>query len=237
MKKTVDGAPKGVAAVDRAVAILRVFDHRTREVDLADIARETGLYKSTILRLMNSLLHARIIKRLESGSYVLDIECGRLGAVYRATHDIDGPINTVLQMLAEETDLTAGYFVRQGEYRVCVAVAVPPHDAFHHIDEGDRLALRQGAAGRLLCAFSGIELEDSEEARHNGYLFRGGDRFPELSSLAAAVVLPGNQLHGVVSLSGRTSLFSDERMPELATRLKAAAQELSNYMQPGRVIG
>lgn len=221
---------KGVAAVDRAVAILSAFDHRTGEMDLADLARTTGLYKSTILRLLDSLIQARMVARLPNGSYVLDIECGRLGAVYAASRDPSGQTRALLQELAGRTGLTAGYFVRQGEFRLCVNVAVPPEDVFHHLNEGDRLALRQGAAGRLLCAYTGIELDDSEQARRDGLLFRNGDRFPELSSLAAAVLSPAGQLQGVISLSGRASLFSAASRELLAAQLKVVADKLGSHL-------
>lgn len=233
MGKDDDSAAKGVAAVDRAIAILGAFDHRNAKLDLADLARITGFYKSTILRLLDSLIQARLIERLPSGHYVLDIECGRLGAVYRGSRDASGLIQAQLQELARETGLTAAYFVRQGEYRVCFAVAVPPHDVFHHLNEGERLDLRQGAAGRLLCAYSGVELEESVAARRDGYLFRHGDRFPELSSLAAAVLTPGGQLLGALSLSGRASLFSDTTTPLLAAQLRTVAGRLTRLMQPG----
>src|SRR5688500_11732278 len=62
---------EGVAAVDRALSILDALtDDR---VSLAELSKRTGLYKSTVLRLMKSL---------EKGGYALRTSDGmyRLGA-------------------------------------------------------------------------------------------------------------------------------------------------------------
>ncbi|TIS12969.1 MAG: IclR family transcriptional regulator, partial [Mesorhizobium sp.] len=59
----------GVAALDRAIAILDAFTIADRSLGLAEIAARTGLYKSTILRLANSLMRGQLLERLEDGRY------------------------------------------------------------------------------------------------------------------------------------------------------------------------
>ena len=46
----------GVAAVNRALSILVAFDGQAAPLSLSELSRGTGLYKSTILRLLESLL-------------------------------------------------------------------------------------------------------------------------------------------------------------------------------------
>src|SRR5690606_28295211 len=77
-----DGTSEGVAAVDRALAILSAFTPADRTITLAELARRTGLYKSTILRLSNSLMSAGFMEKLESGHYRLGAAVFRLGTVY-----------------------------------------------------------------------------------------------------------------------------------------------------------
>ena len=55
------GRADGVAALDRAIAILDAFAAADRSLSLAEIAARTGLYKSTILRLANSLLRGQLL--------------------------------------------------------------------------------------------------------------------------------------------------------------------------------
>src|SRR5476649_2539979 len=81
-KQPADG---GVAAVDRAFAILGAFDVDRGSLTLAEIARRTGLYKSTILRLMTSLEKAGFIRRLVDGQYAVGPEPLRLAQIYQTS--------------------------------------------------------------------------------------------------------------------------------------------------------
>ena len=47
-------AEGGLAAVERALSILEAFGEADDELTLAELAKRTGLYKSTILRLSKS---------------------------------------------------------------------------------------------------------------------------------------------------------------------------------------
>ena len=74
-------AQSGVAAVDRALLILSAFREEDAALSLALLARRTGLYKSTILRLLQSLLRAGYVVRQPDGNYVLGPEPGRLAKI------------------------------------------------------------------------------------------------------------------------------------------------------------
>ena len=54
----------GVAAVERALLIVSAIEASDTPSELSDIATRTGLYKSTILRLLGSLLGAGYVARL-----------------------------------------------------------------------------------------------------------------------------------------------------------------------------
>ena len=54
-------AESGVASVDKALTILRLFSSQHPELSLNQIADATGLYKSTALRMLASLGNALLI--------------------------------------------------------------------------------------------------------------------------------------------------------------------------------
>ena len=60
-------APGGAAAVDRALSLLAAFRAGDRALGLAELALRTQLYKSTVLRLLASLEHARLLQQLPDG--------------------------------------------------------------------------------------------------------------------------------------------------------------------------
>src|SRR6266480_4061811 len=58
----------GIAAVDRALAILGAFRPGDMALPLYEISQRCNLYKSTVLRIMQSLLRRSYLQRLEDGS-------------------------------------------------------------------------------------------------------------------------------------------------------------------------
>src|ERR1700679_4033769 len=67
------------SSVERALAVLEAFRNDDEALSLAELARRTGLYKSTILRLIESLTRRSVILRLDSGQYQLGPALIRLG--------------------------------------------------------------------------------------------------------------------------------------------------------------
>lgn len=73
----------GVAAVDRALSILAAFSPNDRSLTLTQIAERTGLYKSTVLRLIESLARAHYLVRITDGSYQIGPKPLQLGAIFQ----------------------------------------------------------------------------------------------------------------------------------------------------------
>ena len=75
-------AENKVEAVDRALSILDAFHEGADELSLAALARATGLYKSTILRLLATLEGRGYVLRTQAGRYRLGAAVWRLGSLY-----------------------------------------------------------------------------------------------------------------------------------------------------------
>ena len=58
-----------VQAVLRACALLRAFRHRGEVLGLVELAERTGLSKTTVFRLMRSLVKGGLAERVEKGAY------------------------------------------------------------------------------------------------------------------------------------------------------------------------
>lgn len=91
---TMNEAQSGVAAVDRALLILSAFREDDVALSLALLARRTSLYKSTILRLLQSLLRGGYVVRLPDGNYVIGPEPTRLAKMHQTTAVLDGLSNS-----------------------------------------------------------------------------------------------------------------------------------------------
>jgi DNA-binding IclR family transcriptional regulator len=198
-------AGKGVAAVDRALAVLRAFGADDRTLTLAELAARTKIYKSTILRLAQSLIRAGLLLRLTDGRFRLGPEALRLGGLYQQAYQVADVIVPILRGLREKTGESVIFHVREGERRICLHRVESAHPIRYHVREGDVLPLERGSGGRVLLAFSGAKGEPYETIRRQLYHVSVGDRDPEVAGVAAPVFGPGQVLLGAVTISGPRS--------------------------------
>ncbi len=233
-------APGGVAAVDRALSLLSVFRGGDDSLSLTELAERTGLYKSTVLRLLASLEHAGVIQRQEDGRYRLGAELARLAAVYTASFSLESLVMPVLRDLVEATGESAAYHVRERRghdwVRVCLYRVDSPHVLRDHVNPGDVLPADRGAGARVLLAFAdaaGANLKKSSEdqavldtVRRQGYCAAVGDRTPELAGISAPVFRRDGRLAGAITLTMPSQRFVDAHVAPVL----AAAQLLSSFM-------
>ncbi len=219
-----------VEAVERALSILEAFGEERRSLSLAQMAEETGLYKSTILRLSASLERFGYLSRDEAGLYRLGASVWRLGSVYRRSFDLGEHIRPELRTLVEATGETASFYVREASERVCLYRQNSGHPVRHHLDEGARLPLDRGAAAHVLQAYSGAQDQTSKEVRVAGYYLSIGERNPDLSAVAVALLGRDGTLRGALTLSGPSSRFTERMQLQSIGLLKAASGRLSKLL-------
>jgi len=208
-----NAAPGGAAAVDRALSLLSAFQAGDDALSLAQLAQRTQLYKSTVLRLLASLEHARFIRRLDDGRYGLGTELARLHGVYAASFPLDRVVPPVLRDLVAATGESAAYHVRQDQgaqrMRLCLYRVDSPHMVRDHVRAGDLLPADRGAGARVLIAF-GPRAEWPADAAGRafceaivvqGYCAAVGDRTAELGGISAPVFRADGTLAGAVTLT------------------------------------
>jgi len=230
-------APGGAAAVDRALSLLSAFRSGDDALTLAQFAERTQLYKSTVLRLLASLEHARLIRRQDDGRYALGIEIARLHALYAASFSLETVVMPVLRELVAATGESAAYHVRQKQgdswVRLCMYRVDSPQVLRDHVKAGDLLPADRGAGARVLIAFS----QDAEalaasnarkervryaQIRTDGYVALIGDRTAELAGVSAPVFHADGTLAGAVTLTMPTHRYHERQVApvrEAAARL------------------
>lgn len=222
-------APGGVAAVDRALSLLAAFGPGDAALGLAELAQRTQLYKSTVLRLLASLEHARLVQRLDDGRYALGREVARLHGLYTAAFSLEAQVMPVLRALVEATQESAALHVRQGDERLCLYRVDSPQPLRDHLRAGDVLPLARGAGGRVLRAFAnthearGARGQLFDQIRHDGVAVLDGDRVAGLMGVAAPVFGAQGELVGALTLS----LPSARHKAGHARQVREAAAELT----------
>jgi DNA-binding IclR family transcriptional regulator len=228
-------APGGAAAVDRALSLLSAFRPGDEALSLAQFAERTQLYKSTALRLLASLEHARWVRRQDDGRYALGPEIARLHGVYAAAQSLDRTVLPVLRALAAATGESAAYHVRQpqgdGWVRLCQFRIDSAQLVRDHVRAGDLLPNDRGAGARVLIAW-GPEAEwppvgSSERAlceavRAQGYCALVGDRTAELAGISAPVFHADGRLAAALTLTMPAHRYDARHIAPVC----AAAREL-----------
>jgi DNA-binding IclR family transcriptional regulator len=231
-------APGGVAAVDRALTLMAAFRPGEETLTLSELATRTQLHKSTALRLLASLEHARWVQRLADGRYALGPEVARLHGLYAASFSLDRVVLPVLHGLVAATGESAAYHVRQGRgvdaVRLCQYRVDSPHPVRDHIRAGDVLPLGRGTGGRVLVAFDpslSTLLGTRDRAlyariRADGYMAGVGDRLHEVAGISAPVFHADASLAGAITLTMPAHRY-DERYVKAVL---AAARQLSGQV-------
>ena len=168
-KKSTPAAPAkvqpsngGVAAVERALAILAAFEPSDQRLTLAELAKRTRFYKSTILRIAQSLLRHGYLRHLDNGNYQIGPTPLMLGAIYQRSLRLGDILLPLMHELADQTGESVSFYSRHGDVRVCLHRVDSQHAVRDHVREGDVLPLDRGSGGRILRAFSGAKGEPYE---------------------------------------------------------------------------
>jgi DNA-binding IclR family transcriptional regulator len=205
-----DAAPGGAAAVDRAISVLKIFSPEKPSLTLSEIAEQTRLYKSTALRLLASLEHARLIQRSGDGRYLLGPEVARLYGAYSASFSLESVVLPAMKKLVAKTRESASFHVRQGEQRLCLYRVDSPQPIRDHVKAGDLLPLDKGAGARVLLAFAGEEGQVYEQIRRHKIISVVGDRSEDVAGISAPVFDATGKLAGAITLTMPATRFQKE---------------------------
>ncbi len=218
----------GVAVLDRAFSLLNAFGPADASLTLAELAARTGLYKSTILRIAQSLAEHRFLIRHEDGRFQIGPAPLALGAIYQRSVRLADVVLPIMRELSQLADDGASFYIRVDDRRMCLHRVDSRHAIKDHVCEGDMLPLERGSGGRVLLAFSGDAGKPgaiADRIRQEGYFISTGDRDAETFGISAPVFGPGARLVGVLTVAGPGFRMTETKLMELrAPLLTAAAQ-------------
>lgn len=217
----------GVAAVNRALAILESFTAETTVLTLAQISRKTGLYKSTILRLIQSLEAYGYVHKLSSGSYILGPAPVRLAALATKSVHPAELVMPVLRELVQATSESASFYVRSGNMRLCTYRVDSPRAVRDHVQIGQLLPLDQGAGGHVLTDFENFLHAGAARPASKLMRISRGERDPETAAIACPVFGAQDKLQGALSLSGPVTRFGDAEIKAMTPHLMMAARTMT----------
>ena len=219
-------APGGAAAVDRAISLLAAFRPDDKSLTVTELAQRTRLYNSTVLRLLASLAHGRLLQRTAEGQWALGPEVARLASIYSASFSMEDVVLPEMRALVDRTQESVAFHVKQGDQRLVLFRVDSPQLLRDHVRAGDLLPLDRGAGGRVLMAFTGAKGRIYDAVRRDGYVTITGDRIPGLAGISAPVWRSGGELAGALTLTA-----PEQRLqPSFIDDVRASAKRLTDAL-------
>lgn len=226
-KNDTGAATSGVAAVERALTILGVFGATDESLSLAQLAERTGLYKSTILRLIASLESFGYMRRIETGEYQVGPKLFELGQHYLHSFKLDHHVIPVLKAIATETSESASFYVRDGDKRMVLFRCDSEQAVRDNVRAGDRLPLNKGAGGKILLRFEEGLAAARRSLAPDFVISTFGERQPDTAAVAAPVFGAGGRLVGAIGVSGPKTRFTIADVTRMSRAIFDAGAKLS----------
>lgn len=222
---------EGVAAVDRAIAIVTALEGSSEPVTLSELSRLTGFYKSTVLRLLSSLERCALVTHRADGRYSLGPFCAQLGRAFDSTHHLQEYVVPVLEHLVEQGTESASFHVRyDSKRRLCLFRVISHHPTLDSIHAGDFLPMESGAAARVIRYYKASRGQKSQEEEPQLLFYSVGERDPACAAIACPVFGPSNEFLGAISLSGPKERFTDTAVKRMSNLLVEQGRNLTEEL-------
>jgi DNA-binding IclR family transcriptional regulator len=229
-------AEGGVAAVERALAILAAFDEHVPVLSLAELASRTGLYKSTILRLLVSLERRGFVERRPDGRYRIGSQAWRVGALFTLDLTLEKILLPIMERLSAEVRESVSFYVplldTTPPMRMCLLRVAPQRrvrDIFH---VGNRLPMDKGAGGRVIRAFADPSYREDDCIRTERAYSAWGELDPEVCAVGSPVMGPDGRLLGALVLSAPSARHDPSWLEAMKPIVITAAEEASRNFKP-----
>lgn len=243
--------------VQRAVRLLRHVVEGDPVTNLSRSARELGINRTTLLRLLHTLHTERFLEPRPEGNG-WRIGTGLIGLAAQAfySEDLVQVAVPVLTRLADQLRLAAHLGVLDGLEVVFVVRRAPNHSVVSNIRVGSRLPAHAANMGRIILAhlppdkidrmYAGAVLKpvtehtvvtlaqmhaQLEADRFAGLAWSDGNYEAGISSVAAAIFDASGEPIAAINVSGHAADFCGAaRRAEIAAGITAAATEISQRL-------
>lgn len=143
-----------IQVIDRMVGLLDALAAEGSS-SLKILAAESGLHPSTAFRILDSLTRHGLVRRDESGAYLLGPHLMQLAARVRADLDVRDVARPEMEWLRDQVGETVNLTVRQGDEVVYVERVSPQRMIRVEQVVGSRAPLHVTAVGKLMLGEAG----------------------------------------------------------------------------------
>lgn len=249
------GDLRGVLAVHHAVAILKALPSNGQAIGVNELARRTGLHKSTVSRLVATLHSHDFVERQDgNGGVRLGTGIVAVAGPLFGRLDVSRVAKPILDMIAADTGETANLALWRGSEAVMVDQTLGSRDVVHYAWPGKCVPAHTTAAGKAFLAhlppdtvdklivgglksYTPYSITDPVELRRELETvrlcgFAVNDEENELDSCGVASVVRDfrGEVCAVLTVAGPKHRFESRQRDAIAAVVLRAAGELSRRL-------
>ncbi len=237
-----------------ACRILKVLGRHPNGLKAADLARDLQIPVTTTLRIMTTLCLEGFARKVD-GRFELGPVLIQLGNAALAGTEIRDLAQPLLQKLTDVTDETSHLAIPCDDRALIVAVQDSPHPLRAASRPGFLAELHCSSTGKIFLAYlhrpriaeilagytptartpltqtTPAEIKkEADLTRKRGFSLDDEEFNPGVRCLAAPVFGPDGQVAAAIGITAATVRFTEKRIPEMAAKVRAVADELSRLM-------
>lgn len=217
----------GVPVLERTIEMLAVFEREPEGATIRNLTRELDLPRSTVYRILNTLLAHRIVRRTSDGVFSLGPRLTALAARVKndvTSYDLAEIATPVAQQLRDELGEPTKLSVRDGDRAKVIVAVLGRHEYSPAPSIGTSYPLHAGAASKMIMAhMTAAELDrhlaaplirytpktitdpdklraDLAKIRRQGFAMEVGEHNATVHAIAAPVFDPSGRFLGALSI-------------------------------------
>jgi DNA-binding IclR family transcriptional regulator len=205
-----------VGVLDKMMLLLNELD--ASPASLPALSAATGLHRATAHRLLSAMAVHGLTRQDDAARWSLGPACRDLGRRAAKGLPLQDAAMPALTGLRDLTGESTQLYVREGEFRVCVAATESLHGLRTIVALGAVLPLNLGSAGRILRG-------DAASLRR-GWAESVGEREAGVASVSAPVMDTDGVIRAAVSVSGPLERTSKQPGAKWGDAVIAAARAI-----------
>ncbi len=244
---------KRVPAIDRCFTILQLFAKFKRPLGISEIARELGLYKSTVFNAVHTLSSLEVLEQDDDGKFRFGTTLYVLGNTAGRQSELIQTIHPYLDRINRRTKLSAFLGIRAGLNAVIIDKVDTANDLKISSEVGMRLPILAGAGGKALMSqlpdeaidqilsdnilepYTPYSITDSDnykneimKLRDEGIAFENQEYIKGIIAFAVPIKSHRDNLQAAVWAVGLKEQVPENKQKEIIQFIKKTADEISS---------
>jgi DNA-binding IclR family transcriptional regulator len=245
-----------MTSLEKGLYLLTIFGEEPYKMTVTDLVRKTGLNRTTIYRILTTLVEAgMLIRDSKSKAYRMGPMTYHMGNIYLMNADYKESILAILEKIAEESAESVGIAYREGN-KVVSIFSVETHQPVKVNDKpGTFYPMNKGCYGKCLMAYYDPSvvsemldtltfektapntltekediLEEYEKIRRQGFVESIEETVPYVIGVGVPLKSPDGQVKNVVAISFFKQDNYRERLEQMKAILFRYQRELEMYL-------